>query len=103
SWILHHDNARSHTSTLVREFLSKNSTNVAPQAPYSPDMAPCDLFLFPLLKKPLRGQRFESIEDMKEKSLRELKAVPSAAYERCFRDWIKRWHMYVASNGDYFE
>ncbi|EFN84379.1 hypothetical protein EAI_13562, partial [Harpegnathos saltator] len=44
-------NASSHTSTLVREFLTKNSTNVAPQASYSPDMAPCDFFLFPLLKK----------------------------------------------------
>ncbi|EFN76386.1 hypothetical protein EAI_02859, partial [Harpegnathos saltator] len=42
------------------------------QAPYSPDMAPCDFVLFPLLKKPPRGQRFESIEDIKEKSLREL-------------------------------
>ncbi|EFN86934.1 hypothetical protein EAI_00275, partial [Harpegnathos saltator] len=76
--------------------------NVAPQAPYSPDMAPCDFFLFALLKKPLRGQRFESIEEIKEKSLRELKAIPSAAYERCFQDWIKHWRMCVASNRDYF-
>ncbi|EFN82786.1 hypothetical protein EAI_01945, partial [Harpegnathos saltator] len=95
-------NALSHTSTLVtREFLTKNSTYVAPQAPYSPDMAPCDFFLFPLLKKLFRGQCFESIYDMKEKSLRELKAIPSCRV--CFLDWIKRWHMCVASNGDYFE
>lgn len=47
SWILHHDNAPPHTSILVREFLAKNSTNVIDQTPYSPDMAPCDFFLFP--------------------------------------------------------
>lgn len=45
----------------------------------------------------------ESIEDIKEKPLRELKVIPSAAYKRCFQDWLKRWHMCVASNGDYFE
>ncbi|EFN80975.1 hypothetical protein EAI_08895, partial [Harpegnathos saltator] len=93
SWILHHENAPSHTSILVRKFLTKNSTNVAPHAPYSLDMAPCDFFLFSILKKPFRGQSFESIEDIKGKSLRELKAIPSIAYERCFQDWIKRWHM----------
>ena len=42
SWILHHDNAPSHTALVLREFFAKNSTHVAPQPPYSPDLAPCD-------------------------------------------------------------
>ena len=33
-----------------------------PQSPYSPDLAPCDFYLFP---KP-RGCRYETIEEMKE-------------------------------------
>ena len=33
-----------------------------PQPPYSPDVAPCDFWLFPKL----RGCRYETIEDMKE-------------------------------------
>lgn len=68
SWILHHDNALPHISTLVCEFLTKNSTNVIDQAPYSPDMVPCDFFLFPKLKLPLRGRRFESTEAIKQNS-----------------------------------
>ena len=32
-----------------------------PQPPYSPDLAPCDLWLFPKL----RGCRYETIEEMK--------------------------------------
>ncbi|EZA52200.1 hypothetical protein X777_08713 [Ooceraea biroi] len=35
------------TPLLVRDFLAKNSTNTIPQAPYSPDIVPCDFFLFP--------------------------------------------------------
>jgi len=64
-------------------------------------MAPCDFFLFPKLKLPLRGKRFETVEAVKENALKELKAIPISAYEKCFEDWSKRWHMCIAS--DYFE
>lgn len=103
SWFLHHDNAPSHTAIIIRQFFSKNETVVVPQAPYSPDMAPCDFFLFPRLKLPLRGHRFESIEAIKENSLRELKAIPEIDYHKCFDDWKKRWHKCIISEGDYFE
>ena len=52
SWLLHHDNAPAHTSLLVRDFLAKNNTVIMPQSPYSPDLAPCDFFLFRKLKGP---------------------------------------------------
>lgn len=103
SWFLHHDNAPAHTSHLVRDYLTKNNVNTVPQAPYSPDMAPCDFFLFPRLKLPLRGKRFETIEAIKENSQKELKAIPKSAYEKCFEDWKKRWNMCIACDGDYFE
>ncbi|EZA46810.1 hypothetical protein X777_01584, partial [Ooceraea biroi] len=82
--------------------VAKNSVNIVSQAPYSPDMAPC-FFLFPKLKLPPRGHRFESIEAIKENSLCELKAIPQSAFAEVFEDWKKRWHMYIVSNGEYFE
>ena len=36
--------------------------NTVPQPPYSPDVAPCDFWLFPKL----RGCRYETIVEMKE-------------------------------------
>ena len=33
--------------------------------PYSPDLAPCDFWIFPELKKTLKGRRFLSLEDLK--------------------------------------
>ena len=36
--------------------------NAVPQPPYSPDVAPCDFWLFPKL----RGCRSETIEEIKE-------------------------------------
>jgi len=54
-WILHHDIAPAYTSHLVQQFLVKYSTAQLQQLPYSPHLAPCDFFLFPRLKKVLKG------------------------------------------------
>ncbi|UYV77190.1 hypothetical protein LAZ67_15000063 [Cordylochernes scorpioides] len=51
SWILYHDNAPAHTAFKISKFLQDHSTSVFPQPPYSPDLAPCDFFLFGKLKK----------------------------------------------------
>jgi hypothetical protein len=42
NWQLHHDNAPAHSSHLIHSFLAKHGIPVVRQAPYSPDMAPCD-------------------------------------------------------------
>ena len=74
-----------------------------PQPPYSPDMAPSDFFLFPKIKRTLKGRRFTAIDDIKSGSLKDLKAIPKIEFEKCFEDWKKRWHKCIISNGDYFE
>ena len=64
-WILHHDSAPAHTSHLMQQFLAKHSTAQLQQLPYSPDLTPCDFFLFLRLKKVLKGHQFEASEDIK--------------------------------------
>ena len=66
---------------LVREFLAKNKTIIMPQSPYSTDLGPGDFFLFPKLK-PVKGKHFATIEEIKEKSKRELLAIPKNAYQK---------------------
>ena len=61
-WHFHQDNALVHNSILVSEYLTKMGIKTLPQPPYSPDLAPCDFYLFPKL----RGCRYETIEEMKE-------------------------------------
>ena len=50
-WILHHDSAPAHDALGVCEFLAKNSITKMDHPPYSPDLAPCNFWLFPKLKK----------------------------------------------------
>ena len=84
SW---HDNAPSHTALVLRDRFVKTSTNIVPQPPYSPDLAPCDFWLFSKLKRPLRGHRLDSIEEIKTESLKALKAIPEIEFNKCFDDW----------------
>ncbi|EFN84215.1 hypothetical protein EAI_10003, partial [Harpegnathos saltator] len=48
----------THSAHLIQAFLAKRNIPHVYQAPYSPEMAPCDFWLFPRLKMPLKGTRF---------------------------------------------
>ena len=100
---MHHNNAPSHKAIIVNEYMTKNSTNIIEQPPYSPNMAPVDIFLFPKFKLPLGGTHFHSIEDIKENSRRELESIPENKFKKCFDGWIICWHKCIISGGAYFE
>jgi hypothetical protein len=73
---LHHDNAPALSSHMIQSFLVKHGIPVVRQAPYSPDMAPCDFWLFPKLKRPLKGSRFDSHEGIMRNATKELRSLP---------------------------
>jgi len=64
TWMLYHDNAPVHASLLIRCYLAKHQTSVMLHPPYSPDLAPADVFLFPKLKTNLKGRRFQTIAEI---------------------------------------
>ena len=72
SWLLHHDNASAHNLLGIREFLAKNNIAVLEQPAYSPDLTPCDFFLFPKLKEVIKGTRFQDSKAIKTAVTREL-------------------------------
>ena len=53
--------SRFHTSTQAIAFLS--TQYIDESAPYSPDLAPNDFFLFPYVKNKIRGQCFSTPEE----------------------------------------
>ena len=54
-----HDNASSHKCEVVKSFLASEKVKVLNHPPYSPDLSPCDFFLFPRLKKMLSGNKYK--------------------------------------------
>jgi len=89
TWMLHHDNAPAHASLLIREFLTKHETTVVPQPSYSTDLAPAEFFLFPNLKSSLKARRFQTVEEIEENSMWDLRAIPQNMFQDAFQNWKK--------------
>lgn len=103
SWFLHLDYVPSHTACQMQDYFIENSMHIVPQPPHSPDLAPFDFFLYPRLKKSLRGNNFESTEEIQCELLKELEMIREEEFSRCFDDWKTRWHRCIAAGGSYFE
>jgi transposase len=87
----------------VTRYLASLGWTVVPHPPYSPDLAPCDLFLFPTMKKILKRKRFATVEEVKIASQEALNNIKLQQFQRFFTQWEKRLDKGIASNGEYFE
>ena len=103
TWILHHDNAPAHTALSVKQFLVSKEITTLHHPPYSPDLAPCDFFLFPKLKGILKGTRFQGVEDIKTSVTIHLKTITKEQFSQCYKAWSKRMEKCIKANGEYFE
>ena len=74
-----------------------------PQPPYSPDLGPCDFWLFPKLKENLRGCRYETIEEMKEAGMKVIDTFTQEDFHMAFRKLLEWYNKCIAAGGDYFE
>ena len=73
-----------------------------PQPPSSPDLSPCDFWLFPKLKEKLRGCRYETIEEMKEAVTKVIDTLTQEDFHGAFEKLLERYKC-IAAGGDYFE
>ena len=64
----------------------------------SPDLAPCDFWLFPKLKEKLRGCRYETIEAV----TKVIDTLTQEDFHGAFQKLLERYKC-VAARGDYFE
>ena len=69
-----------------------------PHPPYSPDLAPCDFWLFPKL----RGCHYETIEEMKEAVTKVIDTLTQEDFYGALQKLLE-WYKCIAAGGDYFE
>ena len=87
----------------MQSFLAKHQITQVTQPDYSPDLVPCDFWLFPKLKSPLKGKRFQTIIEIQENMMGPLMAIPTKDFAECSEQWKRHWEKSVRSQGDYFE
>ena len=50
----------------IQSFSAKHQITQVTQLPYNPYLAPCNFWLFPKLKSPFKGKRFQTINEIQE-------------------------------------
>ena len=94
-WHFHQDNAPVHKSILVTDYLTKTGIKAVRHLPYSPDLAPCDDWLFPKV----RGCRYETIEEMKEAVTKIIDTLTQEDFRGAFQKLLERYKKCIAAGG----
>lgn len=101
--LFHQDNAPAHSAARTMDYLTTSGVQMLPHPPYSPDLAPCDFFLFPTVKKMLRGRKFNNANEAVEEFRRLFFDLPQDMFFKCFESWFTRMHKCIGVGGKYFE
>ena len=89
--IFHHDNAPARTSAFATAKLIELGYELLFHPPYSPDLAPCDFFLFPNLKRSLAEQNLLSNKE----NIVATEAYFADLQKTCFSDELNLEHRWV--------
>ena len=84
---------------LVTDYLTKMGIKTVPQPPYSPDLAPCNFWLFPKL----RGCRHETSEKMKEAVIKVIDTRTLEDFHGALKKLLERYNKCISAGVDYFK
>ena len=70
-----------------------------PHPPYSPDLAPCDFWLF----SKLIGCHYETIDEMKEAVMKVIDTLTQEDFHGAFQKLLEQYNKCIAAGGDYLE
>lgn len=101
--IFHQDNAPAHTAQKTIAKISELRYELLQHPPYSPDLAPSDFWLFPHLKKFLRGKRFSSNEEVVAAVDGYFEGLPDSHYRDGIHKLEDRWNKCIELQGEYTE
>ena len=103
SWVLQHDGAPAHWSVMVQAFMNATETTVVDHPPYSPDLAPCDFWIFACIKKHLKGHRFNSVTELCDQIDTVISSVTQREFVHAMGCLPTHWQKCIAARGSYFK
>ena len=71
--------------------------------PYSPDLSPCDYFLFSKLKTATKGAFYDEVPTTQSAVTQMLKNIPKTEFKMSMDKLVDRPKRCIESNGTYFE
>jgi hypothetical protein len=88
--------------TRLSAILASKCITVMLQPSCSPQLAPCDFFLFQEVKMAVKGHHFESTDDIRS-VMQVINDIPQNALQECYKQWQHCWKRCAQAQGMYFE
>ena len=102
--LFHQDNVLAYIFTVAMAVIQKCGFQLVEDPPYSPDLVPSDYYIFPKIKKELRGYYFARDDDVMNAVDHFLRDQNGTFYtEGILRLLHYRWTKCVNVGGDYVE
>lgn len=101
--LLLHDNAPVHKARTAASAMTSCRFEEIVHPPYSPDLAPSDYYLFPNLKKELRGRHFDSNESVRAAVNEHFTGKDKNYFFEGIEKLIQRCKKCIDVRGDYIE
>lgn len=97
------DGARPHTADIVLRYLNTMFDMGLEWSPYSPDMNPCDYFLWGYLKDRVYANNPQNFEELENNIWDEIDKIPPEMIIRVINEFPKRLECVLEQNGGHFE
>jgi transposase len=96
------DNSMCHNGAKITEKLEKRHIARDPHPPHSPDLSPCDFWLFGILKQKMKERVFQSEEQILAAITESRNELTFEDIQRVFHNWIERLLWVIANSGEYY-
>ena len=92
-----------HTSVRTPDILVNEGMQMVTHPANSPDLSPCDFFLFVKLKLKLKERRFINDTETLAPFQDAIDDIDKKTWKSCFEDWFWRMKFCMDNNGDFLK
>jgi histone-lysine N-methyltransferase SETMAR len=85
------------------EYLDTQRIKLMGHPAYSPDLSPCNFWLFPKIKEQLLGKNFQDINELHDAVQEQIDCLQKEDFNQCYEKWFERMNKCISVQGHYFE
>lgn len=100
---IHYDNAPSHSSRIVKDYVIHSKLKILDHPAYSPDLSICDFGIFGTLKNSLVGNEFESEDELFDAIHNFFESKSETFFKSLFYEWMRRLEACISNGGNYVQ
>jgi hypothetical protein len=98
----HMDNSRCHNGRMATAEFNRRRLGRTKHPPYSPDLSPCDFWLFGFLKEKLKDRQLRGVQSLRQ-AITDLWDEPTFEdIQAVFLEWMNRLSRIIENKGEYF-